>query len=222
MLSRPIPADIRARLFKHKRRRVAAPRGEPFAAAGGDDAASVPRSLRGILRMPENKFILRLRVTHTADGSGNMFQHAVVTDPSSASGGILGLFSNWNELIVLYDSYKVDTAVMNWYPHRFNEVLATTSFFPMSVAFDPDSDATPASVDAVIQYGTARTFNMNEPFRYAIKLPKAVGASAAGWRDCGAPTLQPMSFLIAADNLTASQVYGMSVWTLVVRMKNSR
>lgn len=226
MLSRTFRVRKRRRSFGPSFQRIVRPRiaagTAPVATEAGDEVGSVPRAVRMRLALPTVKHVLRVSVQHSTNASGQIYQHAVVTDPSAAAGGILPAFTGWASLATLFDLYKVTSAMMEWYPYLPNDSSTQALFRPMVIAFDPDTDSAPASTDEVQQYGNARTFNIFKPFRYAIDIPKRSGTIVNGWLDVGNPGVEPASILIAADGLTASTAYGQSVWTLVLRLKSTR
>lgn len=202
----------------------AAPRaGEPLAVEAGEDVPSAPPVLRRILALPPVKMVLRGSIDVSSDGSGVIGQFGVCTDPSGTfAGSVFPAGSGWSSLATLFDLYKPEYCVIEWFPLRPNDPTATTAYYPIAVCFDPDSGSNPSSFSEITQYSNARVFNIHKAFRYATRIPRRAGAAVAGYLDVGTPNGEPASFRWYADSLTASVAYGRMVVSFVVRMKSSR
>lgn len=230
MLSRPLSASRRKHLFiaGHKRRRVAAaPAGVPLAGTGGDDTASREVfSLSRSLHVPPSKQVLRSIITVSSDASGDILQAYSTTDPShSNASDPFSAATNWSALSSIYDLYKPESAILEWFPILPNNSSTVNATAPIVVAFDADSapsGAVPTTEDTLLQYENARTFDVFRRWRYVVKNPKRVGSAAAGWLDVGAPTVSPASLMVATTLLAASTAYGRMVITLVCKFKSTR
>lgn len=109
---------------------------------------------------------------------------AVAGAVTSSVGGVItnilhandpSLCTDFTGISALFDLYKVTCFKLSFYPQYNVESLNSggIGYAPIHVAYDPDDAANPfTSVDATVQYGNRKTFNMFQPWVYKC-FPKA-------------------------------------------------
>lgn len=126
------------------------------------DVVNVPRMVSSSSGPKIFKLSIRSTGLMTASAGGAMAQIIKTNDPSASS--------DWANLAALYDQFQVLECWMNFFPtFNSNTTVGAMGYTPVHVCYDADSTAALASVDAVIQYGNRKTFNLFKPFRYGIK-----------------------------------------------------
>lgn len=226
MLSLPrkrvFAARSRLRTFRRVRARTV-PAGVPIAGTGGEDVAEREiLSVSRALRVPPSKQVLKVVVNVSSDASGDILQAWSCTDPTHSGIDPLTAATNWSALDTLYDLYKPEMVIVEWFPLVPNNVSGTNFTSPISLCFDSDSLAAPASEDEVLQYSNSRTFDIYRRFRYVVKIPKRTGSAVSGYLDVAAPSAEPACIKAACTELSASTAYGRLVFTQVVRMRAQR
>lgn len=145
------------------------------------------------------KFTVKYSKTGIATtGAGLLSEIFSINDPQLAG--------NWSELSALFDSFRVRKVKLQWVPSVPND--STALYRPIYAHADFDSSTVPSTADTVLQFDTARMFDIQRPFIYEVENPAMQAANTAvGWLDVGAPLAQGVVGLLGIA-LTASTVYG--------------
>lgn len=131
-------------------------------------------------RMPKNpasqlkgpkKFKLKAQATVTSDVAG-VIKIQLTDDPS----GTL----DWTSISALFDSYKVHTIKIKYFPYYPNDTSSFTLFSPMFMVFDPDHTTSPlTSVNDAIEYDSLKVKNMYKPWSYTARIPTITSLATA-------------------------------------------
>lgn len=151
---------------------------------------------------------------------------------------MLNQLSQANNLIAIFDTYRIDEVEVTFFPmFRANAFPTTVGNILVPLiytAVDLDDSASPGGVFALEEYGCCQIHSDDKPFSFSYK-PKWAAAAyagmttgyavAGGWLDCGYPSVQHFGWKYAvtpgATGQTALQVWNVSM-KVKVSFKNVR
>lgn len=137
------------------------------------------------------------------------------------------MFTDWTPVTQLFDSYRIAAMKLKFIPDKPADTSTTTNYRPVYVFGDVDTASLPVTTpDAALQYENCAVKNLNMPWKYYFKVPKATQLATTvilqgGWIDVGTPRNQA-SINMVASGLDLSDNYGTVVHTVYLMARNRR
>lgn len=156
-------------------------------------------------------FFLRTAVSGVTSSSSVITVTIALNDPSATT--------DWTSLAGLFDQYRVRTVHITWIPAQ--AAGGTDTVRPLYIGVDYDSSSVGATTaDQILQRGTTRIYNINQPIKHSIKMPIMTEANnPLGWQDCATPIAQGVAQILSTGLATAA-AYGSYIIEYDVQFKS--
>ncbi len=157
------------------------------------------------------RFFLRNATSGVSSSSSVVTVTLALNDPSGAT--------DWTSLAGLFDLYRVRAFHFTWIPAQ--AAGGTDTVRPIYLAVDYDSSSIGATTaDQMLQRGTTRIYNINQPFKHTIRMPLMTEANVpAGWCDVATPLAQGVMQILSTGLATAA-AYGSYITEFDVEFKS--
>lgn len=173
----------------------------------------------------EQTFKLKGTATLNSTAGGVISFYARLTQPDLFDGA--NPVQDWSNLVALYDSFRVNSVTLRYYPVAPNDPASVHTFAPVYSVLEPDSVASPSSVASAIQYDSLRCHNMFAPWKDMRIVPKQLiplagtGIAQGDFLDLNATQVTGCVALYGTG-FSISTGYGYLVCEYSVTFKNRR
>lgn len=159
-----------------------------------------------------------------SDVSGTINTIYSISNPTTFFNGS-GTLQDWAQVSQLYDQYRITGIKLKFVPSAPFDTSIQTTYEPMYILMDVDSNSVTPGVATAIQYESLKIKNMYRSWSVYYKIPKLIGGavtqSTQGWFPTQSPVstgaIYVWSFL---TNLSAD--FGSIICTYYVKVKARR